>query len=714
MKKIMFSIIALAGMISVASCKKELQEIPQEEQVSPGTVQLSITASVPESKTSIAIDGNAYSPKWTDGDKLGVFIGSFDADATVLSAELSGTTNDGGETATFTGPASSAMGNQTVYAFYPARAFYATESGLVVNLEIPYIQFPTESSFDPKADLLVSVPQTIDIVNGENTINDMQFRRIGAILKVDLADGTSLLGSDKIKSVKLESKAPGTALTGVFRYDFTNEDAASEQITAAKSHVTADFSLNPIAWGTSVYFIVNPTTLASEKELIVTVLTDNHRVEKTIPLSGDMVFESSTVKKIRVTFNDASAVERVYFQDNFDWLYKYMDVAYGNAYGKSQIITDPVANNAASHDQPNIWSKYSSSIGAAFTSMGYKDLDHEASGNNNTFYMQENYVKIGAGGKQTALRLPQIEFGETPVNVRLSFKWCRHMTGTGNIDTVPLVVEVLNQGKCADSKTTTSNEFTTVQAKNSLLWTNASVILIGVTNSTEIVIKENYETYTESGNHRFHLDDIIVTDVKAQEGDILWQERWNGKENNLINASAYPTNTNSTTVFNKASVTYTSDKGGGNTRTYNDYIIYISNYDSETYADSIPEDLNPWNLMIGKANGWYKVAGIPCDGVKKARLTYLLNRGDKKYTARSFTTGVSFGALNQTSEPSTYRNQKSSTDHSMVDTYKSIYTATYEISFPIGLSTFDIQFDNSDANNNVRAAEMKVEVLEVY
>ena len=523
MKKIMFSIIALTGMISFASCKKELQEIKQEEQVSPETVQLSITASIPESKTLIAIENNAYVPKWTEGDKLGVFLGDFDASATAVSAELSGSTTDGGETATFTGSAPSAMGEQTVYAFYPARAFYATESNLIVDLEIPYIQFPTETSFDPKADLLVSVPQKINIVKDENTVNNMQFRRIGAILKVDLVDGTGLLASDKIKSVKLESKA-GKALTGAFCYDFTKEDAASTQINAPKNHVTADFSLNPVTWGTSVYFIVNPTTLDSGTELVVTVLTDNHRVEKTIPLSGDMVFESSTVKKIRVTFNDASAVERVYFQDNFDWTYKFWDEECTNAYGKSIVITDPVDNDAAAHSQPNVWGKYSSSIGTAFNTLGYKDLDKEASGANNVLYIQENYIKIGAGNKQTALQLPQIAFGNIPINVTLRFKWCRHMATSGNIDDVPLVVEILNQGKCADSGTTTSNVFSTSQEKSNLYWTEASVTLKGVTSSTRIVLKENYDSYKQSGNHRFHLDDIKITEAEPTptEFPVVW------------------------------------------------------------------------------------------------------------------------------------------------------------------------------------------------
>lgn len=201
-----------------------------------------------------------------------------------------------------------------------------------------------------------------------------------------------------------------------------------------------------------------------------------------------------------------------------------------------------------------------------------------------------------------------------------------------------------------------------------------------------------------------------------QVSDILWQERWNGIATNNTNANAYPTNTSSTTVFNGASVTYSSNKGSGNTRTYNDYIIYISNYDAGTYEDEIPDELNAWNLMIGQNGGWFKVSGIPCSDVKTAKLTFLLNsNGAAYYTASSNTDGVSFGTREQTTTQSKYRSQKSSTDHSMVDTYKNIYTVTYDISFTnTGISTFDIKFDNSKTSGNVRAAEMKVEVLETW
>lgn len=204
----------------------------------------------------------------------------------------------------------------------------------------------------------------------------------------------------------------------------------------------------------------------------------------------------------------------VYFADDFSWLKPLVD-AYVAEKPSAASSMDPVGSNLASHEQPNVWSKYASTAGALFTSKGYVDLEHEAGIGNNTLYVQDCYFKMGAGSKQTGLRLPPIDFeGDTPVDVVFTFDWCAHMSAAGNIDVVPLVVELIGGGTCADSGAAKSNVFTTTQTKGTLAWQHASVVLQGVTKNTRIEIKPDYATFTESGNHRWHLDNLRITEIQ--------------------------------------------------------------------------------------------------------------------------------------------------------------------------------------------------------
>lgn len=194
----------------------------------------------------------------------------------------------------------------------------------------------------------------------------------------------------------------------------------------------------------------------------------------------------------------------IYFEDDFSWLKPYVD-AYKAAYPSDEL--DPVAMNLSTHAQPNIWSKFEDTIGKAVLDQGYEDLNPDAA----TLYMQDCYFKLGAGNKQTGLRLPEMAFeGDTPVNVQLTFNWCAHMSGSGNIDNTPVVVCLEGPGLCADTETKTSNVFTTTQTKGNLAWQEASIVLNGVTKDTRIIIKLNFGSFAEAGNHRWHLDNLLI------------------------------------------------------------------------------------------------------------------------------------------------------------------------------------------------------------
>ena len=196
----------------------------------------------------------------------------------------------------------------------------------------------------------------------------------------------------------------------------------------------------------------------------------------------------------------------IYFDDDFSWLQPFVD-AYKAAVPADADKMDPVGSNISTHAQPNIWSKFSDTVGAEFTRLGYEDLNPDAM----TLYVQECYLKLGKGNAQTGIRLPEIAFqGISPVDVVISFDWCAHMSGSGNIDPVPLVVALEGPGTCADTGSSVSKTFVTTQTKGILAWQSASLVLKGVTEETRIVIKPNFETFAESGNHRWHIDNILI------------------------------------------------------------------------------------------------------------------------------------------------------------------------------------------------------------
>ena len=198
-----------------------------------------------------------------------------------------------------------------------------------------------------------------------------------------------------------------------------------------------------------------------------------------------------------------------YFEDDFSWLQPYVEAWMAANPNVTHESFDPVGSNLASHTQPNIWNTATlvSTLGADFENRGYVDLNKSAK----TLYFQECYFKMGATDKHTGLQLPAAEFGPAPVDAVISFDWCAHMTGAGNIDKVTIVVELVGPGVCEDSGASVSNEFSTTQEKGKLAWQHASVTLKGVTSETRIKIRPTHMSDgAGASQQRWHLDNIKI------------------------------------------------------------------------------------------------------------------------------------------------------------------------------------------------------------
>lgn len=507
--------LSLFAMGVLCSCSLELEQdgVPGS---SAAGVQLTIGTDDPGTRTYIEETGSGVVAKWNAGDQLGVFFDSWSAGAASPDATLTNAASAGSK-ASFTGSASVSEGNHTVYAFYPSRAFYASESDLIIDLEIPYVQFPVPGSFDPKADLLAGVPQDVLVSGSSATVENMRFRRIGAIIKLVLHDSTdgSVLSSEGIKSVRLESSA--AELTGAFRYDFTAEDAASPQMTAGRGDVTAELSDSPMPFaGNAIFLIVNPGKLESGSSLTITVLTEGHEAVKAVTLDKDILLESGKVTTLNVNINSTATVSQVYFADGFDWLYRYFDTVYTDAYGKASVNLQPVetqsTNTSATppYAQPNIWTKFSDSIGKGFTAHGYVDLAKASGRDDNVLYIQENYLKFGKTNYHTGIQLPAVDLGGA-CSAKLSFRWSSQDADQ------KYVVEVLNGGVCMDTGAPVSTEFS---QSSTLNWELKEFELGGLSSTTRICIRPAVSSYTASGKYRFFIDDVKLTEGSASPGPV--------------------------------------------------------------------------------------------------------------------------------------------------------------------------------------------------
>ena len=516
-KSIFISALALMSAIAFTSCVKEDFEQTGDSQNGYG-VNFTINAGTAEVKSYVEFDETAgkYIPNWHKGDALGAY---FVGGAAPVPASFTNANEDGPK-ASFTGTAAVTEGDYKLYAVYPARAVQGVSTDMVAQLEFPYIQFPSATSFDPKADILVSVPHDVTVATEQTnvTVDNMRFRRVGSIVKVVLSDRTGVLAGDKIKSVRLESDMPGVALSGVFDYDYKTEEAAG--MSVSKNHVTADLTrleTLPVLDGqNAVYMMLPPCTLASGSKLTVNVKTDRHEVTKVIALGKDYAFPSSQMVQLNVGLDARCTIERVYFQDNFDWLYYWWD-----SIAADDLLTsvDQVDDSKATTSQPNIYNYIA--VEDDFKARGYVDLTPT----HTTIYMQENYLKFCKNNKQTALQLPQLKQLETPTNLNLSFKWAKQDNRTN------IIVIVTGGGYCATSETEKSEVFS---ASTTYTWQEINLPLVGITKDSKIVIQPNVESMTTSSYYRWYLDNVKITETKIEQSAEFPVEWSMAHQDNLI------------------------------------------------------------------------------------------------------------------------------------------------------------------------------------
>lgn len=299
MKKIL--IPALLLLSAAVACQREKNVDPK------GTVEITVTAGAPETRTFIENDGTAWIPSWNTGDVLGVMVDENYGDPVSLT-----NTAEPGRTGTFSGTLKDGVtdGEHTLTAWYP-KDLRAGRSESVLKFVLAEEQtLPSLTSFDPAMDLLVGMPETFVVTDRKANVDNMRFRRVFTVVKVTLKDESTLLAGKKVSRVALT--ATGANLAGKAHVEITTGDITrweNPSATVAGNYAGDDFTIN----GTnSVFLLVNPATLAAGSVLTVDVTTDddNLLITKSVNLPSEVAFPENKVTTLNFTLTDDNVKDK--------------------------------------------------------------------------------------------------------------------------------------------------------------------------------------------------------------------------------------------------------------------------------------------------------------------------------------------------------------------------------------------------------------------
>lgn len=210
---------------------------------------------------------------------------------------------------------------------------------------------------------------------------------------------------------------------------------------------------------------------------------------------------------------DSTVGKELPYRDDFSWLAPYIEMA-NSKLSEAYKISDCVGSVTSSADGcANLYTTLADNgcnVLGELRSRGYTDLNPAFK----TIYLQDAYLKFGAGKKQSGLILPLFRLdGEQDIVV--SFKWCSQMQGDGVIDKTQLVLEIDGPGKVepASDSDKISKPVSHSQSSGKMFWQDAVFTIKGATTATAISFHPTvfgHEGAQESGYYRYYVDDIEV------------------------------------------------------------------------------------------------------------------------------------------------------------------------------------------------------------
>jgi hypothetical protein len=302
MKKI--SILLLAAFAVLASCQTAENIDKPSAKEGTKTLTVTLTASMPESKTYIEKDGTVYHPHWTVGDQISVFTynGTTAVDNDIPFSVTSVDASTGAATFTGTIPAPTSDVTYKFYAIYPYCA--GITDATAFKFPIAQKQTSTATSFDPSCDVLVATPVDVPITSGTATTTaNFSFTRLTSVVRFNISytDLNSIASTDEIESVYLTST--GNTIGGSCSIDLT---AATPTITpGAVNTVHAIAPASTTCNNSSLYLSVVPTSMSNGFRVGVKFKNGMH-VYKDYA-GTDKALAQSTVQPININLANAGS-----------------------------------------------------------------------------------------------------------------------------------------------------------------------------------------------------------------------------------------------------------------------------------------------------------------------------------------------------------------------------------------------------------------------
>ena len=310
MKRMIKSLaIAAVSALAFISCSREQNPISKDNGIH-FTIRTSENPQVKSFIENNLDGGGTYTPKWSKGDELAMFVGGI-TDKTEPTATLKNI-NEKGETAYFEGTVTGIETTGTFKSFTPAAAFAKGYDTGNVGITLAAVQKPSSLTIDEACDILVAKESNYEVIDGTAAIDDLFFKRMFSVVKVALKGPASLNGE---KVSKFSLTAPeGTVLTGRAAIDLTT--ATIDTWTIQNNSVTATYSEDaPIFGGAAnleneVWLVVNPGTIESGAKVVFAGETAKYTFSKEVTLSKALTFPESQLAVINLTLAEENCTKK--------------------------------------------------------------------------------------------------------------------------------------------------------------------------------------------------------------------------------------------------------------------------------------------------------------------------------------------------------------------------------------------------------------------
>lgn len=280
-------VVAVAA-VALTSCQNNFEEVTNE--VVKGNVVVNFVTE--STRTSVDTTGDAPIFSWSENETFAVLE---QTDALAEATNVTYENVDGKASIKAELAANPGKGAYEYVVVYPEAGYVAAESLDKATLALPAEQTMAEESYDPTADLMVSMP--VQTTAQPTEAQYVRFTRVASVAKMTVNNLN--LGADE-KVERVEFTAAGKALAGTINVDLTN----LEEFTAGSTLSTVSVATTS---ADEVYFTLLPTILEAGDSYSVAVVTNKKAYIKqgTIPEGKSLAFEAGMVSRFSVNMTDA-------------------------------------------------------------------------------------------------------------------------------------------------------------------------------------------------------------------------------------------------------------------------------------------------------------------------------------------------------------------------------------------------------------------------